>query len=63
MAVVQSLESRRLLAGPIVITQGGTYTGNWENVANDSPVVTIKTAQPVVFNVPVHLEFDSAPLM
>src|SRR5688500_5554740 len=48
MAVVESLESRRLLAGPIVITQGGTYTGTWENFANDSPVVTIRTTQPVV---------------
>jgi hypothetical protein len=34
--------------GPITITEGGTYTGNWESTDPDEPAVTIDTAEPVV---------------
>jgi hypothetical protein len=46
-ASVEHLERRRLLAG-IVITRGGTYTGTWENLADRTPVVSIRTTEPVV---------------
>ena len=29
--LVESLETRRLLASTLVITKGGTYTGTWES--------------------------------
>ena len=46
---VEPLELRRLLAaGPIIITRGGTYSGSWENLTDRTPVVTIKTTEPVV---------------
>ncbi|HSZ57520.1 MAG TPA: choice-of-anchor tandem repeat GloVer-containing protein [Tepidisphaeraceae bacterium] len=35
-------------SGPIVITQGGTYTGNWQSLNPNTPAVTIATSQPVV---------------
>ena len=35
-------------AGPIVITAGGTYTGNWESLDPDVAAVTIRTTAPVV---------------
>lgn len=34
--------------GPLVITRGGTYTGNWQSLDVDTPAVTIKTSEPVV---------------
>lgn len=34
--------------GPIVITKGGTYSGNWESRDSDVPAVDIRTAEPVV---------------
>jgi len=33
---------------PIVITQGGTYSGNWQSTDAKTPGVTIATADPVV---------------
>ncbi|WP_051086916.1 hypothetical protein [Deinococcus apachensis] len=33
--------------GPLTITKGGTYSGNWESTGT-MPVITIKTAEPVV---------------
>ncbi|WP_238395784.1 glycosyl hydrolase [Pontibacter pudoricolor] len=33
---------------PIVITKGGTYTGNWESTSADVPAVDIQTSEPVV---------------
>ncbi|MBR0571549.1 hypothetical protein KB205_13015 [Microvirga sp. STS03] len=33
---------------PIVITKGGTYTGNWESNNADVPAVDIQTSEPVV---------------
>ena len=35
-------------SGPIVITQGGTYTGNWESQTATVPAVEIRTTAPVV---------------
>jgi hypothetical protein len=53
--VFEVLESRALLSaldiiysGPIVITQGGTYSGNWQSLDPNTPAVTIRTAEPVV---------------
>jgi hypothetical protein len=53
--VFEVLESRALLsapdiiyAGPIVITHGGTYSGNWQSLDPNTPAVTIRTAEPVV---------------
>ncbi|MGC2399498.1 MAG: Ig-like domain-containing protein, partial [Acidobacteriaceae bacterium] len=34
--------------GSLVITQGGTYTGNWQSTDAKTPAVTIATTQPVV---------------
>ena len=34
-------------SGPIVITRGGTYTGNWQSVNPAVPVVRIHTIEPV----------------
>jgi hypothetical protein len=34
--------------GPIVITQGGTYSGNWQSLDPDTPAVKVDTNQPVV---------------
>ncbi|RDV13761.1 glycosyl hydrolase [Pontibacter diazotrophicus] len=34
--------------GPLVITRGGTYSGNWESRDSDVPAVDIRTAEPVV---------------
>jgi hypothetical protein len=46
---VEVLELRRFFAaGPIVITRGGTYSGSWENLTDRTPVITIKTTEPVV---------------
>ncbi len=33
---------------PIVITSGGTYTGNWESLDPTKPAVTINTSAPVI---------------
>jgi hypothetical protein len=44
------LELRRLLSNPIVITQGGTYSGTWESLDPDTPAVTISTTQPVTID-------------
>ena len=35
-------------SGPIVITRGGTYTGNWESLDPAVPAVRIETAEPVI---------------
>lgn len=34
-------------AGPLVITEGGTYQGSWESQDPDVPVVEIRTTEPV----------------
>jgi hypothetical protein len=35
-------------SGPIVITEGGTYSGNWQSTDAKTPAVTVSTAAPVV---------------
>jgi hypothetical protein len=34
-------------SAPITITQGGTYTGNWQSLNANTPAVKIATSQPV----------------
>ncbi|CAM3356987.1 NPCBM/NEW2 domain-containing protein [Deinococcus saxicola] len=34
--------------GPLVITKGGTYRGNWESMNPNVPAVLIQTSEPVV---------------
>ena len=34
-------------SGPITITKGGTYTGNWQSTNPNTPAVSIQTTQPV----------------
>src|SRR5688572_750880 len=45
--LLELLENRRLLASPIVITKGGTYSGEWESMDRSVPAVVIKTSEPV----------------
>ncbi|MGH4008765.1 MAG: hypothetical protein ACRDTH_11530 [Pseudonocardiaceae bacterium] len=40
--------SRLRFASPLFITEGGTYSGNWESVDPSVPAVTISTDDPVV---------------
>jgi len=35
-------------SGPIVITKGGTYSGNWESQNAQLPVIRIQTSEPVI---------------
>jgi hypothetical protein len=35
-------------SGPITITQGGTYSGNWKSTNPKTPAVTISTSEPVI---------------
>jgi hypothetical protein len=35
-------------SGPITITKGGTYSGNWKSTNSNTPAVTVSTTQPVV---------------
>jgi hypothetical protein len=35
-------------SGPIVITSGGTYSGNWQSTDSATPAVTVATNAPVV---------------
>jgi hypothetical protein len=37
-------------SGPIVIMQGGTYSGNWQSLDPNTAAVTIATSQPVVID-------------
>src|SRR6185295_18651269 len=45
--LLETLETRTLLASPIVITKGGTYTGTWESLDPNTPAVRINTSEPV----------------
>ena len=55
---IESLEGRLLLAGtpaivysgPIVITSGGTYRGNWQSNNPNVAAVTISTTAPVIID-------------
>ncbi len=40
--------SQIVYSGPITITQGGTYTGNWQSLDPNVPAVKIATSSPVV---------------
>ena len=35
-------------SGPLVITKGGTYSGNWESQDPNVPVIRVQTSDPVV---------------
>jgi hypothetical protein len=35
-------------SGPLVITKGGTYTGNWESKDSEVAAVDIRTSEPVI---------------
>jgi hypothetical protein len=35
-------------SGPLTITQGGTYSGNWKSTDPNTPAVTVATSAPVV---------------
>jgi len=45
---LEGLEPRRLCAGTLLITQGGTYRGSWESDDPNVPAVEIRTTQPVI---------------
>ena len=45
---LEHLEVRALLASPIVITAGGTYSGTWESFDPNVPAVSIQTSAPVI---------------
>ena len=55
---IESLEGRLLMSatpaivysGPIVITSGGTYSGNWQSNNPNVAAVTISTTAPVIIN-------------
>src|SRR5689334_33147 len=34
-------------SGPITISEGGTYTGNWRSTSDGTPAVYVATTQPV----------------
>lgn len=46
--LIERLEGRTLLAAPIVITKGGTYTGTWESTDRNVAAITVNTSEPVV---------------
>ena len=35
-------------SGPIVITEAGTYSGNWQSTDRKTPAVTVATTDPVI---------------
>ena len=35
-------------SGPITITQGGTYSGNWQSTNSNTPAVSVATTEPVI---------------
>ncbi|THF67626.1 glycosyl hydrolase [Deinococcus sp. Arct2-2] len=42
------IDAKDAFSGPLVITQGGTYSGNWESLDARVPAVRIRTSEPVV---------------
>jgi hypothetical protein len=42
------LPSDSAYSGPLVITKGGTYTGNWRSTDAAVPAVTVNTSEPVI---------------
>ena len=49
-------------SGPITITAGGTYTGNWESTSS-TPAVTIATTQPVTIANSIVKNLAGGPLI
>ncbi|MEJ8757034.1 PA14 domain-containing protein [Pontibacter sp. H259] len=43
-----TLASAQTYSGPLVITKGGTYSGNWESRDTEVPAIEIKTSEPVI---------------
>ena len=41
-------DSGEVFTGPLVITAGGTYSGNWESTDPNVPALSIKTTAPVI---------------
>ncbi|MHA6249946.1 right-handed parallel beta-helix repeat-containing protein [Pontibacter sp. CAU 1760] len=39
---------QKAFEGPIIITQGGTYSGNWESRDSEVAAVEIRTSEPVI---------------
>jgi hypothetical protein len=52
-----ALDSTIVYSKPIVITKGGTYTGNWESKNTEIPAVDIQTSEPVII---IHSNIRSA---
>ena len=48
IAPVQAQAPNVTYSGPLVITQGGTYTGNYRSNTSGVPAITIQTSQPVI---------------
>jgi hypothetical protein len=46
-AVQPTAPSTITWSGPITITKGGTYSGNWQSLSPSTPAVSIQTTQPV----------------
>ena len=47
-AALVSQASQPVYQPPLVITKGGTYSGNWQSLDNNVPAVKIQTSEPVV---------------
>ncbi|MEF2278507.1 NPCBM/NEW2 domain-containing protein [Deinococcus sp. YIM 134068] len=47
-AVAAGAEADVVYQGPLVITRGGTYSGNWQSLDPRVPAVSIRTSEPVV---------------
>ena len=57
----QDCASGATFTGPIRITSGGTYTGNWQSLDPATPAVQILTTQPVtITNVLVFAKYVPA---
>lgn len=49
IAAIQNTPASTIVwSGPLTITSGGTYTGNWQSLNASIPAVQINTSQPVV---------------
>lgn len=47
--VINPLQSKaQTYSGPLVITKGGTYTGNWQSTDSEVPAVDVRTSEPVI---------------
>ncbi len=50
-SALEPLEPRCLFAaGPLVITHGGTYTGSYTSTDPNTPVISIRTTEPVIID-------------